>query len=41
MFELPAWAWGVVGWLVLCVAFAAGVGRWFNWLRDDEQDRWR
>jgi hypothetical protein len=35
LFELPGWLVWVLGrWLLACVCLAAGLSRWFRWLRD-------
>jgi hypothetical protein len=31
---LPWWAWLVVGWVMASFCVAAGLARWFRWLRD-------
>lgn len=31
---MPAWIWLLIGWAVASVCTAAGLARWFRWLRD-------
>lgn len=36
--EFPGWAWLSLIWLVLCTALAVGLGRWFRYMRDEDEE---
>jgi hypothetical protein len=48
MFELlrsaPGWAWVLIAWCLASVCTAAGLARWFQYVRDDymrdDKDPW-
>jgi hypothetical protein len=37
--DLPAWGWLLLAWLFLSFGLAAGMARWFQWLREDDSGR--
>jgi hypothetical protein len=38
MLELPGWAWVLVAWCLASFCLAAGLARWFRFMRDDGRD---
>lgn len=37
--SLPAWAWLLLAWVASSAFLAAGLARWFRWLREDDAER--
>jgi LPS O-antigen subunit length determinant protein (WzzB/FepE family) len=36
--DLPGWAWLLIVWCLLSGLFAAGMARWFRFMRDGDRD---